>query len=74
MVIQAVTFAIVHVSTGFVEGAGSQTSLAILGIQLHTGIIPAILMAIGTLIFWKFYDITPEKAIEIKERLKEIGM
>jgi GPH family glycoside/pentoside/hexuronide:cation symporter len=74
MVIQAITFAIVHISTGFVEGAGKQTSLAILGIQLHTGIIPAILMAIGTLIFWKFYDITPDKAEKIKERLKEVGL
>lgn len=74
MVVQAVTFAIVHVSTGFVEGASTQTSLAILGIQLHTGIIPAILMAIGTLIFWRFYDITPDRATQLKERLKEIGM
>ncbi len=74
MVIQAVIFAVIHISTGFVEGGGTQTSLAILGIQLHTGIIPAMLMAIGTLIFWKFYDITPDKAVRIKERLKEIGL
>ena len=74
MVVQAVTFAIVHISTGFVEGGNTQTSLAILGIQLHTGIIPAILMLIGTLIFWKFYDITPHKAEKIKDRLKELKL
>ncbi|TFG08140.1 MAG: MFS transporter [Promethearchaeota archaeon] len=74
MVIQAITFALIHVSTGFIEGAGTQTSFAILGIQLHTGIIPAILMAIGTLIFWKFYDITPDKATKIKQELKKTGL
>jgi Na+/melibiose symporter-like transporter len=56
------------------EGGDTQTSLAILGIQLHTGIIPAMLMLIGTLIFWKFYDITPHKAEKIKEKLKELKL
>jgi GPH family glycoside/pentoside/hexuronide:cation symporter len=74
MVIQAVTFAVIHTYTGFVEGGATQNPLAVIGIQLHTGLIPAIFMAIGTLVFWKFYDITPEKSVKIKAQLKEMGL
>lgn len=63
-----------HELTGFAEGAATQPPTAVFGIALHTGIIPAIFMAIGTLVFWKFYDITPEKSAEIKARLKELGI
>jgi len=31
-------------------------------------------MAIGTFLFWKFYDITPEKSAEIKAKLSELGL
>jgi len=74
MVIQAITLAVVHELTGFSEGASVQSKTAVFGIALHTGIIPAIFMAIGTLIFWKFYDITPEKSAKIKAQLKEMGI
>ena len=74
MVVQALTFAIIHELTGFVEGAATQSPSAVFGISLHTGLIPAIFMAIGTLIFWKFYDITPSKAKTIKAQLVEMGL
>ena len=35
---------------------------------------PAIIMAIGTVIFWKYYDITPEKSAIIQEQLKELKL
>jgi Na+/melibiose symporter-like transporter len=70
-VIQALTLAFVHELTGFVEGASEQTPLALFGIQLHFGLIPAIYLAIGVLIFWKFYDLTPSKVQENKEKLIE---
>ena len=68
-IIQALTLAIVHDLTGFVEGADTQTPLAQFGIQIHMGLIPGIFMAVGILIFWKFFDITPEKAKQFKERI-----
>jgi len=74
MVIQAITLALVHEMTGFIEGASNQPPTAVVGISLHTGIIPAIFMAIGTLVFWKFYDISPQKSALIKDKLKEMGM
>jgi Na+/melibiose symporter-like transporter len=62
--------------TGFVEGAGpeAQPDSALFGIQLTFGIIPAIYIAIGVLIFWKFYDITPDKVEANKAKLIEMKL
>ena len=73
-VVQALTLAFVHELTGFVEGAATQSPTAVLGIQIHFGIIPAIYLAVGILVFWKFYDITPEKTKEIKAKIAEMEL
>lgn len=73
-VIQVVTIALVHELTGFNQATETQTPLAMIGIRLHMGLIPAIIMAIGLLVFWKWYDITPEKAEQFKQRIVEIGL
>jgi GPH family glycoside/pentoside/hexuronide:cation symporter len=71
-VISAVLFATVHELTGFVEVAEKQTSSANIGILLLFGVIPAIIMGIGLIIFWKLYDITPTKSKMIREKLMEL--
>ncbi len=71
-VITAGLFASVHELTGFVEIAEKQTPLANMGILLLFGVIPAIIMTIGLIIFWKLYDITPEKSRKIREKLTEL--
>jgi Na+/melibiose symporter-like transporter len=73
-VIQAMTLAIVHELTGFVEGSDTQTSLALIGIRLHLGLIPGIFIAIGAIVFWKYCDLTPDKALQIKEQLIQIKL
>ena len=73
-VIQALTLALVHEFTGYVEGATTQSPLALFGIQLHFGLIPAIYIGIGVLIFWKFYDITPDKVRFNKKKLAELKL
>ncbi len=73
-VIQAVTLALVHTLTGFVEGAATQPESALFGIQLHFGLLPAIYIGIGVLIFWKFYDITPDKVKQNKAKLIEMKL
>ena len=82
-VIVAVIFAIVHILTGFVEGVSSRAELfvlsptpelALLGIRFHTALIPAVLVLICTLIFWKFYDLTPDKVAANKAKLKQLGL
>ena len=73
-VIQVVIIALVHELTGFSSGASSQTDLALIGIRLHMGLIPALIFLVGLVIFWKFYDITPEKAEQLKQKIIELGL
>ena len=79
----AITIAIVHTLTGFVEGAPSLAEmkaksptpeLALFGIRIHAAIVPAILIFITMLIFWKFYSLTPDKVAANKLKLKELGL
>ena len=70
--IQAIIFASIHELTGFVEGSPTQSDLAIFGLQIAMALIPSILMVIGAILFWKFYDLTPQKTKEIREQLKEL--
>ena len=73
---------IVFTITGFVAGHDNYTDLAaavadinlvVLGLQVMMGIIPMIILLLGTLIFWKKYPLTPEKVLENKQKLKELG-
>lgn len=73
-VLQAFILATVHELTGFVEGSDTQTPLAVFGLKLHFGLIPALCLLLGVLLFWKLYDITPEKSRKIKEQLKELNL
>lgn len=70
---QIAIFAIVHILTGFVAGSQEQTELAKLGIRLHMSVIPAIILLICTIIFWKKYPLTPEKSLEIRKQIQELG-
>lgn len=74
IIIQAITIAIVHTLTGFVEGADTQSASAIIGIRIHFGLIPMIFMLISTIILCKYYDLTPEKVKVLKEKLEQIGL
>jgi GPH family glycoside/pentoside/hexuronide:cation symporter len=71
---QAIIFAVVHELTGYVEQATTQAPLAQFGILLHFGIIPALIMGLGYLIFMKYYDITPEKAAETRKKIIELNL
>jgi Na+/melibiose symporter-like transporter len=48
--------------------------LALFGIRIHAAIVPAIIVLIATLLFWKFYDLTPDKVAANKVKLKEFGI
>ncbi len=71
---QALVFTIVHVATGFVEGAATQSAEAVWGIQMHFSLIPMIFMGIAMFIFWKWYKLTPEKVKINREKIKELGL
>lgn len=74
IVMQAVTFAIVHTLTEFQEGATTQTVNAIWGIHIHFGFVPMLFMLLGTLIFWRWYPLTPSKIDENLEIIKIKGL
>jgi len=75
IIIQAFTFALIHELTGFDEALGTaQPESAIWGIHFHQALVPAILVIIGALIFWKWYKLTPEKVRENQEKIKEMGL
>jgi len=80
---QALIFALVHILTGFPSGVTSYAQLeaqsptpelALLGIRAHATLIPAIIVLVTIFIFWKWYDLTPEKVAANKEKLKELGL
>ncbi len=80
---QALIFALVHILTGFPSGVTSYTELvaqsatpelALIGIRAHAALIPAIIVLVTIFIFWKWYDLTPEKVALNKEKLKELGL
>ena len=66
-------FTLIHLLTRFDENASVQLPSAQIGIRLHMSVIPAIVLIICTIIYWKFYPITPQIWMENKKKLKELG-
>lgn len=80
---KALVIAVAHLATGFQEGNPTLTdmtnavddiNLVLFGIRIHTAIVPAILVLVCTLLFWKYYDLTPEKIRENRLKLDELGI
>jgi GPH family glycoside/pentoside/hexuronide:cation symporter len=79
----AAVIGIVHSVTGFVSGApglqqlmeqSPSPALALFGIRIHSVIVPAVIMLIAALLFWRLYDLTPEKVAANKAKLEEMGI
>ncbi len=69
LIVQALSFALAHSLTGFIEGATSYEELAILspnvdlaiwGIHVHLALVPMICILFGSLVFWKWYGLKSE--------------
>lgn len=83
---KVLTIMIVHALTYFPTGVatyqglidygltGDQIGVALFGIRIHTAIVPAILVLITLILFWKYYPLTPEKVAENKLKLAEMGL
>jgi len=76
IVIQAITFGVIHFYTNFNPYATHLTLVpeAKLGIRIHTAIIPALFYLFGFLAMWLRYDLTPEKTKQIKIQLAEMNL
>jgi glycoside/pentoside/hexuronide:cation symporter, GPH family len=81
---KAFVIAVTHIATGFVEGAPTLAEqqaanpegwrLMIIGIRVHTAIVPASLVLAATLVFWRRFDPTPRKTAENRKKLEEMGI
>ena len=76
ILVQAISFSSVHTITGFKEGQplAAQPGSAIWGVHVHFALIPAILMLIATIVFWKFYDLTPDIVKLHQDRIIELNL
>lgn len=73
-VIQIGTLYVIHTLTSFDPEAVTQTDSALWGIMAHFGLIPAIFMAFAAIVYWKYWDLSPEKIKPIKAELEKLGM
>ncbi|MGV9172749.1 MAG: MFS transporter [Promethearchaeia archaeon] len=73
-IVQVLSFAIIHEFTGFVEGSATQTELALWGIHMHLAVVPMFSMLIGGLIFWKFYDLTPDRTQFNQKQIEKLNL
>ena len=74
--VQAVSFWAIHELTGLdttTEGA-TQTSIALWGINFHTGLVPGILVLIGAIVFWRLNTLNKDKVAKIKTQLTEMDL
>ena len=74
IIIQAVSFGLIHIFMDFEPGSSTQSPRAIVGLRIQLAIIPMLIMTIGIILFWKFYDLTPEKKEQIKQQLKQLNL
>jgi GPH family glycoside/pentoside/hexuronide:cation symporter len=82
--LKAGVIALAHIATGFKEGvptlAGQQAAnpegwkTMIFGIRVHTAIVPALIVLVMTIIFWRRFDLTPQKAAENRKKLEKLGI
>ena len=74
VIIQAISFGLIHIYMGFEPGSATQSSRAILGLLIQVAIIPMIIMIIGITLFWKFYDLTPVRKEKIQAKLRDLNL
>jgi Na+/melibiose symporter-like transporter len=71
----AVVIGLVHILTAYDPNpAAIQSELAILGIRIHTALIPGLMMIIMGLIFKKFYTLEGAEKEALVSKLKDLGI
>jgi Na+/melibiose symporter-like transporter len=75
IVVQGVVITVIHIVTNYnPDPNATQTPLAIIGIRIHAGLIPALLMLTISLIVYKWYTLEGEKKAEMVRKLKDMGL
>jgi Na+/melibiose symporter-like transporter len=60
----------IHLATGYVPGASTQSPLAVFGVRVHAGLVPAIFCLIAAILMVKFYDLKGEKKDQLAASLR----
>lgn len=75
IIVQAITFALTSVFTGFDPDLGtSNTDFALWGLRIQYAVVPLFIILVGGIAFWKLYDLTPEKVRKNKSKLVELNL
>lgn len=74
IIVEALTFGILHTITFFDPQSSTQTPLAQWGIKLGMFFVPALFYFIGFLFMWRVSDLKPLKVNKIKIELKELNL
>lgn len=77
IIIQAITFTLTSVITGFdpdIEAGTDITLIENIGLRIQFAVVPLFLMLIAGIVFWKLYDLTPEKVQKNKIKLIEMDL
>ncbi len=74
IVIQALTFGIIHPLTRFNPEATTQSNLAQWGILVGMFAVPAFFYFIGFLCMWRIYDLKPKKVQDLKKKLIDLNI
>lgn len=69
---QALSFTLAHAFTSF--DVDPYSASAKFGVHVHLAIVPMICILIGTFVFWRFYDLTPEKVAENQRLIEELNL
>jgi len=72
--IAGIVIAGIHIGTGYVPGADQQSDLALLGIRVHSALIPAIVLWIAAFLMFSVYDLRGEKKEEQMAALRKKGL
>jgi GPH family glycoside/pentoside/hexuronide:cation symporter len=72
--VQALSFWAIHELTGFNAETTTQTELALWGINFHLALVPAVLVFIGALVFWRLNTLNKEKVMVIKQQLEKMDL
>ncbi|MFX1445877.1 MAG: MFS transporter [Promethearchaeota archaeon] len=75
IIVQGIVLTAVHIVTGYNPNPDAvQTPLAIWGIRVHAGLIPALIMFTMSFILWKWYELEGKKKEIVVKKLKDMGL
>jgi Na+/melibiose symporter-like transporter len=74
VVVQSFIVALIHSGTFYNPNALNHSGEALLGLRIIQGFFPFLICVIGSLIFYKWFDLKGDKKQEIQKKLQELGL